>query len=187
MPPNLFKPLRFAVLFALLSTLSACEEPFERTPAGFKQACYGEDWRRNLVCSERRWVAKLPAKEADWPTIKAIVSKAGTDNSLEIFDVSSNHPGYVRTAELYACSASGVMLSFDKRIYEKAQRNRDDNQVLIELRTYKNSYDWRPLADHIESELKTRWPYGVEVETPPPLGNDRAIPDEVASCAESAP
>jgi hypothetical protein len=167
--------------------LSACEKPFDRTPAGFKHACYGDDARRNMVCSERRWVATFSAEEADWPEIKAMVSKAGSDSSLDIFDVSSIHPGYVRTAELYACSAAGVMLSFDKRIYENAELNRDGNQVLIELRTYKNSYDWRPLAGRMESELKAKWPHAVEVETPPPLGNDRALPDSVESCAESMP
>jgi hypothetical protein len=164
--------------------LGGCDKPFDRTPVGFKEACYGDDPPRNWVCSERRWVASFSAKESDWPAIKAMVSTVGTDNSLKVFDVSSNHPGYIRTAELYACSASGVMLSFDKRIYDKAELNGEGDEVRIELRTYKNSYDWRPLADGMESELRAKWPNAVETERPAPLGNARALPDSIRTCDE---
>lgn len=172
------------VFLMVLATLSACEKPGDRTPAGFEEACYGGDPRRNWVCSENRWVARFSAKEADWPAIKAIVSKVGADSSLQVFDVSSVQPGYIRTAEVYACSASGVMLSFDKRIYDKAEQNHDGDEVRIELRTYKNSYDWRPLAGKMESELRAAWPHPVEIERPAPRGNDRALPDSVPNCDE---
>jgi hypothetical protein len=113
-----------------------------------------------------------------------MVSTVGRDNSLKVFDVSSNYPGYIRTAELYACSASGVMLSFDKRIYDKAELNREGDEVRIELRTYKSSYDWRPLADGMESELGAKWPHSVATERAAPRGSARALPDGVSTCDE---
>lgn len=171
-------------MLAVVSAVAGCEKPFDRTPAGFKEACYGEDPQRNWVCSEQRWVAKFSAGESDWPAIKSMVHAVGTARSLEIFDVSSNHPGYIRTAEIYACSASGVMLFFDKRIYDRPEMNRDGDEVRIELRTWRNAYDWRALADRMEEELKARWPQPVEIETPGPLGNARALPDAVPDCDE---
>jgi len=172
-----------ALVAAIL--LAGCEQPFDRTPPGFKEACYGgDDWKRNTVCSERRLVISTHASESEWPLLGNIVAEAGRSRSLKTFDVSSNIPGYVRTLEVYACSADGVVMSLDKRVHERAGVDQDGDSIRVEIRTYKNSYDWEPLAATLTSAMESKWPRPSSVERPAPLGGKRALPDSAPDCEE---
>jgi len=187
MPPGVAwksRPALWTSILAALLLTAGCERPFDRTPPGFKEACYGENPKRNWLCSERRLVVSTHGAESDWPLIGKIVADVGRSHSLEVFDVGGNDPGHVRTLEVYACSADGLMMSVDKRIYERPAANRGGDAITVELRTYKNSYDWEPLAETLVSALQTKWPRQLRVERPEPLGSNRALPDDVPDCEE---
>ena len=97
------------------------------------------------------------------------------------FDTSQVIPNYVRTLEVSVCDSEGLYLRLHKRIYDK-DRDPQDDTIWIEMRTYRNSYQWRPLAEHLLRELGSKWSNPVEAEWPAPKGNDRPLPDSVSSC-----
>jgi hypothetical protein len=171
------------VLFAI----SACEQPFDRTPAGYAEACYGgkENAKRNWVCSENRMIVTTSGTESEWPALGKIVADFGRSRSLDVFDTSTRIPEYIRTLQVSVCSAEGLFLLLDKRIYHNEQLNRDGDAITIALRTYRNSYQWQPLSKQLLSELREKWPYPIEAQWPAPRGSDRALPDSVQSCEES--
>jgi hypothetical protein len=170
------------VLFAI----SGCERPFDRSPTGYAEACHGgkEDAKRNWVCSENRMIVTTSATEAEWPALGKIVADFGRSRSLDVFDTSTDIPEYIRTLTVSVCSADGLFLLLDKRMYHNEQLNRDGDAITIALRTYRNSYEWRPLSEQLLSELREKWPHAVDTRWPAPRGSNRALPDSVQSCDE---
>jgi hypothetical protein len=173
------------VIVAVLLAGGGCEAPFDRTPAGFVDACYGgrREAARNWVCSQNRLTVTVEATEADWPLLAKIVADYGRDRNLDVFDTSARL-SYVRTVEVSVCSSQGLFLMLDKRIYTDPTQNRDGNRVDIHLRTYRDAFDWRPLADTFVAAVRKNWHGPMQVEWPEPVGPARALPDSVKSCEE---
>lgn len=86
--------------------------------------------------------------------------------------------------EMSVCSSQGLFLLLDKRIYADPSLNRDGNRIAIHFRTYRDEFDWRPLADAFVAEVRNHWHGPLEVEWPEPVGPARALPDSVRSCDE---
>jgi hypothetical protein len=170
---------------AILLISGGCEAPFDRTPAGYAEACYGgrEAAARNWVCSQNRLRVTVEATEADWPLLAKIVADYGRNRKLDVFDTSARLP-YVRTVEVSACSSQGLFLLLDKRLYTDPALNRDGNRIEVHLRTYRDGFDWRPFADTFVAAVRNDWHGPVQVEWPEPVGPARALPDSVESCDE---
>jgi hypothetical protein len=170
----------------VLCAISACEQPFDRSPPGFVEACHGgkAQAKRNWVCSENRLSITTSGSEAEWPALGKIVAEFGRSRSLEVFDTSTTIQDYIRTLEISVCSAEGLYLLLDKRIYENDALNRDGDTITIVLRTYRNAYEWRPLSQQLLSTLREKWPHPIETEWPAARGSNRALPDSVQSCEE---
>jgi hypothetical protein len=173
--------------FVLGSCLTVgCEQPFDRSPSGFAAACYGgeSDAAKNWVCSDSRLVLSVEGSESDWPTLARIVSDFGRNRGLDVFDTSSNHPNYVRTLEISVCSSEGLFLSVDKRVYSNESMNRDGNRITAQLRTYRDGFNWKPVAEELVATFRENWPGAVQVEWPEsiPANEKRALPDSVESC-----
>ena len=178
--------VRLPVVVATLLALGACSRPFDNVPTGFAEACYGgeENARRNSVCSQQRLMITTAAPESEWPLLGQIVSTTGRNKGLSVFDTSSATSGYIRTLEIYACSAEGVRMSLDKRVYVNAEQNRDGNELSVVLSTYHDSYAWRSLADDLIAEVSRKWPHHIET-TFPPYNEHGAYPqDSVPTCDE---
>lgn len=160
-----------------------CEAPFDRTPAGYAEACYGgrQAAARNWVCSEDRLVVTVEGTEADWPLLAKIVSDYGKARGLEVFDTSARLP-HVRSVELSACSSQGLFLLLDKRIYTDPTFNHDGKRIVTTLRTYRDDFAWRPLADAFAAEMHQSWHGPMQIEWPKPIGSARALPDGFKSC-----
>ena len=166
--------------------VASCARPFDNVPEGFADACYGgkENARRNAVCSQQRLVLSTSAPETEWLILAELVGSVGRTHGLHVLDTSSSTPGYIRTVELYACSAKGVSMSLDKRVYDRAEMNRDGNSLNVSLNTYHDSYDWRPLAEDLTKAVSAKWPHKFEA-TYPDYQNKGAYPqDSVPTCDE---
>jgi hypothetical protein len=168
----------------VLSTVGGCEQPFDRTPPGYAEACYGgkAQAKQNWVCAEDRLLVTTSGTEQEWPALGQIVADFGRSQSLEVFDTSTNIPEYVRSLEISVCSADGLFLYLDKRIWHRAHLNQDGDTIDIALRTYRNSYPWQPLSEQFVSVLRDKWPHPIETKWPPPRGEDRPLPDSVPGC-----
>jgi hypothetical protein len=180
-----------ALVAGIAIATSGCEQPFDRTPPGFADACYGgrNQAAKNWVCSEHRLVVSVEATESDWPVLARIVSEFGRTHGLEVFNTSENIPNYVRMLEVSVCSSKGLFLLMDKRIWAEQSLNRDGNRITAVLRTYKESFNWKPLAEGFVAEFRRNWNGPVQVEWPAPIGpsaEKRALPDSVKSCDENA-
>lgn len=177
------RSIAFLVLLAAIAT-AGCERPFDRTPPGFVEACYGgrADAPRNWVCSETRLEVTVEGAESDWPKLARIVSDFGRNHGLDVFDGSTNIPDYMRTLEISVCSSNGLFLLLDKRIYARPEMNVDGNRITAAFRTYHNSFDWKPLASEFEAVVRQQWPGAVETKWPEPYGPDRELPDGIESC-----
>jgi hypothetical protein len=165
-----------------------CERPFDRTPPGYAEACYGGKAAaaKNWVCSDDRLVVSVEGTEADWPILAKVVSDYGRSRGLEVFDTSVNTPNYIRALEISVCSSKGLFLLLDKRIYADQSLNRDGNRITAHLRTYNSSFKWKPLAEGLVADFRNSWHGSVEVAWPEPTGDKRILPDSVKSCDESA-
>ena len=165
---------------------SGCEQPFDRTPPGFAEACYGgkKEAAANWVCSDDRLVLSVEGSESDWPALARIVSDFGRSRGLDVFDTSADIPNYVRTLEISVCSSEGLFLMMDKRIYYDPSVNRDGNRITTHLRTYDEDFSWEPLADEFVTTFRQNWPGEVAVEWPEfiPTNEKKALPDSVKSC-----
>jgi hypothetical protein len=130
------RPIAFLVSIAALAS-AGCERPFDRTPPGFVEACYGgrADAPRNWVCSENRLEVSVEGSEADWPKLARIVSDFGRTHGLEVFDGSKNYPDYGRMLEVSVCSSKGMFLLLDKRVYVRPEMNSDGNRITTNFRT----------------------------------------------------
>jgi hypothetical protein len=175
-----------ALVIGIVSVTSACERPFDRTPPGFAEACYGgrNEAAKNWVCSDDRLVLSVEGSESDWPTLAKIVSDFGRSRGLDIFDTSSNIPNYIRTLEISVCSSEGLFLLMDKRVYADQSMNRDGNRITAHLRTYDKDFSWKPLAEEFVATFRQNWRGEVQVEWPEfiPASEKKALPDSVKSC-----
>jgi hypothetical protein len=175
-----------ALVVAIVSATSGCERPFDRTPQGFAEACYGgrNEAAKNWVCSDDRLVLSVEGSESDWPTLARIVSDFGRSRGLDVFDTSSNIPNYIRTLEVSVCSSEGLFLLMDKRVYSDQSMNTDGNRIAAHLRTYDEGYSWKPLAEEFVATFRQSWRGAVQVEWPEfiPASEKRALPDSVKSC-----
>lgn len=152
----------------ILAGSAACEQPFDRTPAGYVDACYGgrASATKNWVCSNSRLVINVHGTEADWPLLARVVSEFGRDRALQVFDTSSTIPGYIRSLEISACSADGLFLLIDKRIYTNEELNQDGDRIRAQMFTYKGSFNWKPLAAELVSDFRKKWKGSMEVIWP---------------------
>jgi hypothetical protein len=177
-----------ALVVGITVAASGCEQPFDRTPPGYADACYGgrTEAAKNWVCSDDRLVVSVEGTESDWPALARIVSQYGRNRGLDVFDTSEDIPNYVRTLEVSVCSSKGLFVLLDKRIYADQSKNRDGNRITAEFRTYRGSFAWKPLAEEFAAEFRRKWHGSVQVEWPEPRGPKRALPDSVKSCDENA-
>jgi hypothetical protein len=175
---------RFAAFPLIALFLPGCEQPLERTPEGYVEACHGgrTNAKKNWVCSDQRVVIQVRGAEADWPRLARIVSEFGRTRSYRVFDTSSNIPDYVRTVGISVCSEDGLFLMLDKRIFAKGENDGEGDRITTVLRTYDPTFEWKPVAEDLVSTFKTQWHGPVEVTWPDPLGPQRALPDSVESC-----
>jgi hypothetical protein len=179
-----------ALVIGIATVTSGCERPFDRTPPGFAEACYGgrEEAAKNWVCADDRLVLSVEGGEADWPTLAKMVSEFGRGRGLAVFDTSSSIPDYVRTLEISICSSEGLFLLMDKRVYADRSMNRDGNRITAHLRTYDANFNWKPLAEDLVETFRRNWRGPVQVEWPEfiPASEKKALPDSVKSCNEDA-
>jgi hypothetical protein len=177
-------PIILVVVIAIVVAVG-CERPFDRTPAGYAEACYGgrADAARNWVCSEDRLVVTLEATQAEWRLLAKIVSDYGRARGLDVFDTSARLQN-LRSVEVSVCSSQGLFLLLDKRIYTDPTMNRDGDRVAAHLRTYRDGFEWQPLAESFEAEIRRNWRGRVQVERPEAIGSVRALPDGIKSCDE---
>lgn len=126
--------------------------------------------------------------ETDWPALARIVSEFGRKRELKVFDTSANIPNYIRTLEVSVCSSDGLFLMIDKRTYSDQSMNRDGNRIRAVLRTYKNAFDWKPLAEELVETFQKNWRGPVKVEWPEPIPDNekKGLPDGIESCVENA-
>jgi hypothetical protein len=175
-----------ALVVGIVSATSGCERPFDRTPPGFAEACYGgrNKAAKNWVCSDDRLVVSVEGTESDWPALAKIVSDFGRSRGLDVFDTSANVPNYVRTLAISVCSSEGLFLLMDKRVYSDQSMNRDGNQITAHLRTYHEGFNWKPLAEEFVATFRQNWHGAVQVEWPEfiPASEKKALPDSVKSC-----
>lgn len=169
--------------------VAGCERPGDRTPQGFVQHCYGgrAQMARNWVCSDSRLVVTVEGGESDWPVLTRIVSEYGRSHGLQFFDTSTHIPDYIRTLGLSVCSSGGLFINVDKRIYSDPSMNRDGNRIRVEFRTYRNSFNWKQLAQELEAAFRQNWRGPVQVEWPEevPASKKTALPDSVKTCEET--
>jgi len=165
-----------------------CEKPFDKSPAGYADACYGgeREWKRNAVCSEQRLMVTTPGRPEDWPLLAEIVSDFGRTRSLKVFDTSTYEPEYIRTIEVSVCSAEGLFLYVNQRIYKDERFNEHGDVIRMTLSTYRNSFQWSPVANEFVAMLREKWAHPTEIEWPKPRGSHRALPDSVPNCDETS-
>jgi hypothetical protein len=144
------------------------------------------------VCSEQRLVVKLEGTEVDWPQLAHILSEFGRTEGFEVYDTSVSNPGYIRTLGVSVCSAAGLYLSVDDRVYEdprlKADLDsiQDLDSILVVLNTYNNAFEWKPAAERFATRVRESWKGKVSIRWPEPLGEkNRFLPDSVATCEAS--
>jgi hypothetical protein len=180
------KMISAALVIGAISVMSGCEQPFDKTPPGFAEACYGgrDGAAKNWVCSDDRLVLSVEGKESDWPNLAKIVADFGRARGLEVFDTSSNVPNYVRTLEVNVCSSRGLFLLMDKRIYSGQSTIDERNKITTHLRTYDKRFDWKPLAEQFVATFRQNWSGAVQLEWPEfiPGNEKKGLPDSVKSC-----
>lgn len=89
---------------------------------------------------------------------------------MQVFDTSTNDPGYVHSVEISVCDASGIFLLLDKSVYRgESLKNQppEDNLITTTLRTYNRGAKWEPLAKDLEQKVRAQWPGLVQVQFPP--------------------
>lgn len=181
-----FRPSIAVCVVGAVAVTSGCDQPFDRTPQAFAEACYGgrKEAAKNWVCSDDRLVLSVEGNEADWPALARIVLDFGRSRGLDVFDTSSDVPNYVRTLEISVCSSEGLFLLMDKRIYSNQSMNSGGNRITTHLRTYDEGFDWKPLAEEFVATFRQNWKGEVLVEWPEfiPANEKTALPDSVKSC-----
>jgi hypothetical protein len=139
---------------------SACG-PVNPPPPGYVEACYGGDFRENLEGSLPKRLIIVRAAEGDWPRLASDLTAAGKDMGLEVFDTSTSLD-HVRTIEIHLCSAQGIWIRADQRKWlgehaESANQHRNFNEVPIDVRAYRNDFDWKSVSDELVRMLGKSW------------------------------
>ena len=72
----------------------------------------------------------------------------------------------------------------DKRVYSNESMNRDGNRITTHLRTYRDGFNWKPVAEELVTTFREHWPGEIHVEWPEfiPANKKTALPDSVESC-----
>jgi len=150
-------------------SLLACERPGDRLPPGYMDACYGgrSNMMRNWVLSDTRLQITVHGQELDWPKLAALVEEIGTEQRLQVFNTSTEIPGYIRMVQVSICDAAGLFLLLDKRKYDDATFNHDGDQIAIYLRTYHDKFNWRPIADALIKAMQSQWNGDIKIVYPP--------------------
>jgi hypothetical protein len=147
-----------AVVVALLATClcNACGAGYP-PPEGYVEACYGGDFRANLMNGEpRKFEMRVAAEESTWPELRSRLVAVAVAHELEVFDTSMAPQG-LRMFEVSLCSSKGLWVYADRRIWERGPPEHEPGMVVIVLRQYKTTYDWRPVAAALEASLGD-WP-----------------------------
>jgi hypothetical protein len=155
-----------AILLAALVNVAGCERPCDRTPAGFCEACYGgrgEAMKRNWLASKGKVGITIHGSERDWPALKRILGDVARSQGLALFDNSATVEGYVRTFGVSICDARGLNVYVDKRIYDDAAQNADGDTMTLQVLTYSETFDWRPVSDALVDALNNQWRGKLEV------------------------
>ena len=85
-------------------------------------------------------------------------------HDLKFFDTSVNESG-LRMLNIHLCSAKGLWLSADKRLWEIGPRDLHPDEMPITLYTYGKYYDWQTVASEFQRSLDD-WPGGKETQLP---------------------
>ena len=150
------------VTLAVLDTLGACQ-PAYPPPPGYVEACYGPDYGKRLTGPPASFTMRMAATEQQWPALSAKLKAFGAAHDLEVFDTSMNPEG-LRMFEVSLCSAKGLFVWADKRLWE-GMPDRDPDHIQILLFAYRGTYDWRKIAADLESSFHD-WPGTVETAYP---------------------
>jgi hypothetical protein len=173
-----------ALVFCLAA--ASCRQSSSDYPPGYLDECFGgiEHQARNWVCSDDRLRLITSGEEGEWATFAQMVANVGRSQGLHVIhtDLFSSRQG--RAVQVSVCNADGLYLSFDTHSLIGGQANPDANVLRTTLRTYRNDFKWRPLADALIAEVEKSWRHPIEKEWPEPRGSDRARPDSVSNCDE---
>ena len=144
-----------AVVVALTATYlcNACGAGYP-PPDGYVEACYGGDFRANLMNGEpRKFEMRVAAEESRWPELRNRLVAVAAAYKLEVFDTSMAPPG-LRLFEVSLCSPKGLWVYADRRIWEKGPPEHEPGMVVIVLNQYKTTYDWQPVASALEASFE---------------------------------
>jgi hypothetical protein len=130
-------------------------------PDGYVEACYGGDFRANLMNGEpRKFEMRVAAEESKWPELRERLVAVAAAHGLETFDTSMASPG-LRMFEVSLCSRKGLWVYADKRIWEKGPPDREPGIVVILVSQYKTTYEWQPIASALTAAFED-WPGKAE-------------------------
>jgi hypothetical protein len=160
----------------------ACGNGRSTAPPGFVEACYGgrDNMQRFVAFSDRRVAITVDATEKDWPALTEIVTQVAEEHGLEFFDTSESGPD-LRAVMVFACHASGILLSLDKRIWTAAPDPGSlRDKVDVSLYTYRPGARFEPIARSLETKLLAAWKDRAKVEQfSVVLPSKKALPDAV--------
>lgn len=155
----------FSRVALLLSVGLLCScSPAYPPPAGFVDACYGGNFAKTLNGSTPKLYLRIHASPEQWPQLAERFRAFGTLHDLKFFDTSViNEPG-LRMLNVHLCSAKGVWLSADKRLWTDGPRDVHPDEMPIALYTY-GGYDGQALTSEFQQFLND-WPGGTDSQLP---------------------
>jgi hypothetical protein len=173
--------------YSALALCAGCGPPPSDYPPGYIDACFGgaQQQARNWVCSESRLRLSTVGDESEWSSFAQIVAAAGRERGLTVIHTDLFDSTQGRAVEVSVCSAEGLYVSFNAHSHELGRPNPKASTLIVELRAYRNSFDWQPIADALIAEIDKSWPRKVDKQWPQPIGSKRALPDSVHSCEET--
>lgn len=176
---------RLSMLLPLF--LAGCE-PANPPPEGWVESCYGGSFSENLNGSLPEFVMTLKIAEDEWPELRRQLFRIGEELALDTFD-SSLTLAHVRTFEFGICSADGLSAVADGRIYVEGSLAGSYDGVRIAIHTYRDSFDWVPLADALAEMAATAWSTTIDTDNrrkPAELLQRLTDPAEGSATAESS-
>jgi hypothetical protein len=148
--------------FLLVGLLNACSPKYP-PPPGFVDACYGGNFSKRLAGATPMLYLRIQASPKTWPELAQRFAAFGALHDLRYFDTSISEPG-LRMLNIHLCSAKGVWLSADKRIWADGPIDPHPDEMPITLYTYRD-YDGQMLASECRQFLSD-WPGGVNTGLP---------------------
>jgi hypothetical protein len=150
-------------------TFAGCE-PARPPPAGYVEACYGGDFRKNIEGTAPKRYIVVSATESDWPRLARDLTAAGRVLGLEVFDTSVTEED-IHTIEIHLCSKNGIWISADQRKWqgtyaESGNRFRNFSEVEITVNPYGKNFDWMPVSDELARTLGRSWQVNVQAHSP---------------------